>query len=118
MYAQLKQDMRDAGISVTEGDDLSAQDMQKARDFLFFRGINIGENFHTYAEASGQRPVQQDQSQAEAAEQARLQAEEQARLQAEAEAQAEAAARELARAQEEEQARQQAADEGQPSDEE
>ena len=112
MYAQLKQDMRDAGISVTEGDDLSAQDMQKARDFLFFRGINIGENFHTYAEASGQRPVQQDQSQAEAAEQARLQEEEQARLQAEAEA------RELARAQEEEQARQQAADEGQPSAEE
>ena len=108
MYAQLKQDMRDAGISVTEGDDLSAQDMQKARDFLFFRGINIGENFHTYAEASGQRPAQQDQSQAEAAEQARLQAE----------AQAEAEARELARAQEEEQARQQAADEGQPSAEE
>lgn len=53
MYSRLKQDMRDAGISVSEGDDLVATDLQPARDFLFFRGINIGENFHLYEEAIG-----------------------------------------------------------------
>ena len=51
MYEQLKQDMRDAGIDITEGPDLDASDMQKVRDFLYFRGINIGEHFERYEEA-------------------------------------------------------------------
>lgn len=51
MYDKLKQDMRDAGVEITDGPDLDASDMQKVRDFLYFRGINIGEQFDRYEEA-------------------------------------------------------------------
>jgi hypothetical protein len=50
MYAKLKQDMRNANIQVSDGDDLRPSDMQLARDFLYFNGINIGEEFHRYEE--------------------------------------------------------------------
>lgn len=50
MYAKLKQDMRSAGVAVSEGDDLATSDLQLARDFLYFNGINIGEEFHRYEE--------------------------------------------------------------------
>lgn len=50
MYAKLKQDMRAANIQVSEGDNLCPSDMQLARDFLYFNGINIGEEFHRYEE--------------------------------------------------------------------
>lgn len=58
MNAKLKQDMRKAGINVSEGDTLAQEDLQSARDFLYFRGIDIGEHFERYedpgVEASSQ----------------------------------------------------------------
>jgi hypothetical protein len=51
MYSKLKADMRNAGISVSEGDEINNTDMQLIRDFLFFKGVNIGEDFHRYEEA-------------------------------------------------------------------
>lgn len=50
MYAKLKQDMRSANVPVSDGDDLVNSDMQLVRDFLYFNGINIGEEFHRYEE--------------------------------------------------------------------
>jgi hypothetical protein len=50
MYAKLKQDMRAANVPVSDGDELATSDMQPARDFLYFNGINIGEEFHRYEE--------------------------------------------------------------------
>lgn len=50
MYAKLKQDMRSANVPVSDGDDLVNSDMQLVRDFLYFKGINIGEEFHRYEE--------------------------------------------------------------------
>jgi hypothetical protein len=53
----LKQAMRDAGVLVSEGADLEVNDYQSARDFLFFRGINIGEDFYKYDALVGTTPA-------------------------------------------------------------
>jgi hypothetical protein len=49
-YTALKQAMTAAGILVSEGEELLHTDLQKARDFLYFQGINIGEEFHRFEE--------------------------------------------------------------------
>ena len=87
MYEQLKQDMRDAGIDITEGPDLDASDMQKVRDFLYFRGINIGEHFERYEEAVAAMDPEVSAAKA---------AEDKARAEATAEAAAEQAAEQAA----------------------
>lgn len=48
MHQKLKQDMRAANINVSEGDILAIEDMQAARDFLYFKGIDLGEHFEQY----------------------------------------------------------------------
>lgn len=108
MYAKLKQDMRNAGVAVSEGPELAGTDLQKVRDFLFFQGINIGEDFHRYEEVTGGAP-ELTEEQIAAQEAARLAAEqaaqeEAARQAAEAERVAtEEAARQAAEAEAEEQ---------------
>lgn len=83
MNSVLKQDMRDAGICVSEGDELQVFDLQLARDFLHFGGYSIGENFHLYEEAKAARggaPEVGTNAADEAAEAARLQAEQEAEI--------------------------------------
>lgn len=83
MYANLKRDMREAGISVSEGDELAGTDLQLVRDFLFFRGVNLGEDFHRYDEVMGVAPsVSEDAAEEQAAREA-AQAAEDARIAAE-----------------------------------
>ncbi len=53
MYTQLKQAMTAAGITVSEGHELTVADMAKARDFCHFNGHNIGENFHLFGKQEG-----------------------------------------------------------------
>jgi hypothetical protein len=48
MNSKLKQAMRDAGICVSDGDTLAQSDLQLARDFLYFRGIELHEHFERY----------------------------------------------------------------------
>lgn len=48
MYTKLKNDARAAGHPVSEGPDLAQTDLQPIRDFLFFSGSTIGENFSEY----------------------------------------------------------------------
>jgi hypothetical protein len=109
MYAKLKQDMRNAGVAVSEGPELAGTDLQKVRDFLFFQGINIGEDFHRYEEVTGGAPELTEEQIAAQEEAARLAAEqaaqeEAARQAAEAERVAtEEAARQAAEAEAEEQ---------------
>ena len=50
IYSSLKAAMTNAGVKVSAGEDLVAADLQKARDFLFHAGINIGEEFHRFEE--------------------------------------------------------------------
>jgi hypothetical protein len=57
MHLKLKQDMQAAGINVSEGDTLQQNELQAARDFLYFRGINIGEHFENYEAAIGAEPA-------------------------------------------------------------
>lgn len=103
MYEKLKQDMRDAGIDVTDGDALDHTDLQKVRDFLYFRGINIGEHFDRYEEALEAMDPEvvaakaaEDKARAEAAAEAKRLADEQAAEQAEKDAEAAKAAAEQA----------------------
>lgn len=48
MNQKLKSAMRAAGIPVTEGDTLAHEDLPNARSFLYFAGVQIGENFSAY----------------------------------------------------------------------
>lgn len=57
MHLKLKQDMQAAGVNVSEGDTLQQSELQAARDFLYFRGINIGEHFENYEAAIGAEPA-------------------------------------------------------------
>lgn len=51
MHTQLKNAMRAAGITVSEGDTLAQSDLQPARDFLYFRGVTLrGDEFDLYEE--------------------------------------------------------------------
>ena len=50
MHKNLKSAMRAANYPVSEGDELVQEDLQSARDFLYFSGVNIGENFEKYEE--------------------------------------------------------------------
>ena len=50
MHKSLKSAMRAANYPVSEGDELVQEDLQSARDFLYFSGVNIGENFDKYEE--------------------------------------------------------------------
>lgn len=61
MNAKLKQDMRKAGINVSEGDTLAQEDLQSARDFLYFRGIDIGEHFERYEDPSVEASSQEQE---------------------------------------------------------
>lgn len=83
MYANLKRDMREAGISVSEGDELAGTDLQLVRDFLFFRGVNLGEDFHRYDEVMGVAPAVSEDADAEQAAREAAQAAEDARIAAE-----------------------------------
>lgn len=56
MNQKLKSAMRAAGIPVTEGDTLAHEDLPNARSFLYFAGVQIGENFSAY-EAIGEEVV-------------------------------------------------------------
>lgn len=55
MHSILKQDMRDAGIAVSEGNELQVFDLQLARDYLHFAGYNLGDEFHKYEAAKAAR---------------------------------------------------------------
>lgn len=49
MYEQLKNDMREAGIPVSEGNDLAQSDLQLVRDYFYFAGITLnGDDFLAY----------------------------------------------------------------------
>lgn len=54
MYEQLKNDMREAGIPVSEGNDLAQSDLQLVRDYFYFAGITLyGDDFLAYASSNG-----------------------------------------------------------------
>ena len=66
MYTKLKNDARAAGHPVSEGPDLAQTDLQPIRDFLFFSGSTIGENFSEYdpapaLETEDEEDVEDDQ---------------------------------------------------------
>lgn len=50
MYSKLKNAMREAGLVISEGEELLVHELQVARDFLFFQGHNLGEEFHKFGE--------------------------------------------------------------------
>lgn len=53
MYEQLKNDMRKAGIPVSEGNDLAQSDLQLVRDYCYFAGISLnGDDFLAYVSPS------------------------------------------------------------------
>lgn len=48
MFSSLKAAMREAGINVSAGGEVLHTEMQAVRDFLYFRGHNLGEEFHKF----------------------------------------------------------------------
>jgi hypothetical protein len=78
MYSAIKNAARSAGYPVSEGGDLPVSDLQPLRDFIYFEGLTVGEEFHLFegdlkksplAELPAQLPLDNDNAQPDPADQ-------------------------------------------------
>jgi len=54
MYSKLKAAMAAAGHKMSDGPALLANEQKLATDFLYFRGMNLGGEFHLFADQVSQ----------------------------------------------------------------